>query len=64
MPRAIQVLESYYQESTGPYLLGDKITYVDFAVYQILDNDAAVGAKPVSSKLLRVMVISDLLTLT
>ncbi|KAK0390532.1 hypothetical protein NLU13_0036 [Sarocladium strictum] len=46
-PRAIRVLDSYYKEDKGgPYLLGDRVTYADFAVYQILDNDTCHGAKP------------------
>lgn len=32
-----------YAEIDGPYLLGDKITYADFAVYQSLDNDQRTG---------------------
>lgn len=43
-PRALRVFESYYKQNSGPYLLGDKITYADFAVYQIIDNDACAGA--------------------
>lgn len=46
VPRALRVLESYYKQASGPYLLGDKVTYADFAVYQIIDNDACTGAKP------------------
>jgi glutathione S-transferase len=46
VPRAIRVFDSYYKENGGPYLLGDKVTYADFAVYQILDNDNCTGAKP------------------
>lgn len=38
----------YYSENNGPYLLGDKITYADFAVYQSVDNDERIGALPVS----------------
>ncbi|KAL2209670.1 glutathione S-transferase [Sarocladium strictum] len=45
-PRAIRVFDSYYKEHSGPFLLGDRITYVDFAVYQILHNDSAAGAQP------------------
>ena len=33
----------YYAESEGPYLLGDKVTYADFAVYQSMDNDRRTG---------------------
>ncbi|KAM0458903.1 hypothetical protein ACHAPV_005893 [Trichoderma viride] len=35
-----------YAEIDGPYLLGDKITYADFAVYQSLDNDQRTGTLP------------------
>ncbi|KAI2948949.1 hypothetical protein CBS147323_10980 [Aspergillus niger] len=33
----------YYAETEGPYLLGDKVTYADFAVYQSMDNDRRTG---------------------
>lgn len=33
----------YSQDSSGPYLLGNMITYADFAVYQAIDNDIRLG---------------------
>ncbi|KKP02763.1 hypothetical protein THAR02_05152 [Trichoderma harzianum] len=45
-PQYYDVLAQYYAESGGPYLLGDKITYVDFAVYQSIDNDQRTGTLP------------------
>lgn len=46
-PQYYDVLAQYYSESEGPYLLGDKITYADFAVYQSIDNDQRTGTLPV-----------------
>ncbi|OKL59302.1 hypothetical protein UA08_05037 [Talaromyces atroroseus] len=40
------LISRYYAERGGPYLLGDKITYVDFAVYQSIDNDERIGTLP------------------
>ena len=57
VPRAIRVFDSYYKENGGPYLLGDKVTYADFAVYQILDNDNCTGAKPVCDFLCGVRLV-------
>lgn len=48
LPVYYAVVAKYYSESNGPYLLGDKITYADFAVYQSIDNDERIGALPVS----------------
>jgi prostaglandin-H2 D-isomerase / glutathione transferase len=38
--------EFYAQNNAGPYLLGDRITYVDYAVYQSADNDRRTGTLP------------------
>ncbi|KAL7920958.1 glutathione S-transferase [Trichoderma austrokoningii] len=46
LPLYYDVVSKYYSENKGPYLLGDKITYVDFAVYQSIDNDERIGALP------------------
>lgn len=51
LPWYYRVITKYYAERDGPYLLGDKITYVDFAVYQSLDNDERIGANPVRGPL-------------
>ncbi|KAH8124755.1 hypothetical protein ACSS6W_007602 [Trichoderma asperelloides] len=36
----------YSRDTSGPYLLGNKPTYVDFAVFQALDNDECIGCAP------------------
>ncbi|KAJ4329319.1 hypothetical protein N0V84_000214 [Fusarium piperis] len=46
LPWYYGIITQYYAEREGPYLLGNKITYVDFAVYQSLDNDQRIGANP------------------
>ncbi|CAG9982904.1 unnamed protein product [Clonostachys byssicola] len=43
-PKYVDLIAQYYADTEGPYLLGDKITYVDFAIYQSIDNDKRVGA--------------------
>ncbi|KAJ5149867.1 hypothetical protein N7448_001445 [Penicillium atrosanguineum] len=48
VPEYHRLLEQYYSENGGPYLLGDKITYADFAVYQSIDNDERTGTLPSS----------------
>ncbi|KPM41717.1 hypothetical protein AK830_g4821 [Neonectria ditissima] len=40
------VLDHYYSQSNGPFLLGDKVTYADFAVYQSIDNDERIKTLP------------------
>ena len=47
VPDFYNIFDTLYSRNKGPYLLGKEITYVDFAVFQALDNDAAVGATPV-----------------
>ncbi|UKZ88701.1 uncharacterized protein TrAFT101_004444 [Trichoderma asperellum] len=46
LPMYYAAVAKYYSENNGPYLLGDKITYADFAVYQSVDNDERIGALP------------------
>ncbi|EHK15275.1 uncharacterized protein TRIVIDRAFT_74722 [Trichoderma virens Gv29-8] len=46
VPQYYNVVAEYYSANNGPYLLGDKITYADFAVYQSIDNDERIGALP------------------
>ena len=48
MPHYYNVLAQYYSDRGGPYLLSDRITYADFAVYQSIDNDEKLGNLPVS----------------
>jgi prostaglandin-H2 D-isomerase / glutathione transferase len=44
VPEFHQILSHFYSLHEGPYLLGNEITYTDFAVFQALDNDKAIGA--------------------
>ncbi|CAG8925858.1 unnamed protein product [Penicillium salamii] len=46
VPTYYDLLAQYYSDVDGPYLLGDKITYADFAVYQSIDNDTRTGTIP------------------
>lgn len=47
MPGYYNLVAQYYADYVGPYLLGDRVTYVDFAVYQSIDNDQRTGTLPV-----------------
>jgi glutathione S-transferase len=47
VPEYHSLVAQYYSDFEGPYLLGDKITYVDFAIYQSIDNDRRTGTLPV-----------------
>ena len=47
VPEYHRVLSHYYSQNEGPFLLGNKVTYVDFAVYQSLDNEEKIGTLPV-----------------
>ena len=49
VPKYYDLIAKYYSDVNGPYLLGDKITYADFAVYQSIDNDTRIGTIPVSA---------------
>ncbi|RFU80200.1 glutathione s-transferase chloride channel, c-terminal [Trichoderma arundinaceum] len=46
VPKYYDILAQYYSETDGPYLLSEKITYADFAVYQSIDNDLRTGTLP------------------
>jgi glutathione S-transferase len=48
VPTYYSLMGQYYSDNEGPYLLGDRVTYVDFAVYQSIDNDERTGTLPVS----------------
>lgn len=48
-PTYYNLIAQYYEKHGGPFLLGDKISYADFAVYQSIDNDTKIGTLPVSS---------------
>ncbi|KAF4451545.1 Glutathione S-transferase P 10 [Fusarium austroafricanum] len=45
-PQYYDLLETYYNEREGPYLLGEQVSYADFAVYVSIDNDARTGTLP------------------
>lgn len=47
VPKYYDLLGQYYSDHDGPYLLGDKVTYADFAIYQSIDNDKRTGTLPV-----------------
>ncbi|KAH8822040.1 putative glutathione S-transferase [Xylogone sp. PMI_703] len=46
VPEFYNVISKYYSEHGGPFLLGDKVTYTDFAIYQSIDNNEKTGAQP------------------
>ncbi|RGP74631.1 glutathione s-transferase p 10 [Fusarium sporotrichioides] len=46
VPKYYDLLEKYYSEREGPYLLGDEVTYVDFAVFMSIDNDTRTKTLP------------------
>ncbi|KAH8892891.1 glutathione S-transferase [Thozetella sp. PMI_491] len=46
LPEYYSILGQYYSDHPGPYLLGNKITYADFAIYQSLDNDQRTRTLP------------------
>ncbi|KAJ3499589.1 hypothetical protein NLG97_g205 [Lecanicillium saksenae] len=45
-PEYYKVVAEYYAKNGGPYLLGNTITYADFALYQSIDNDSKIGTLP------------------
>ncbi|KAE8138989.1 glutathione S-transferase [Aspergillus pseudotamarii] len=47
-PEYYNLLDQYYRDQAGPYLLGNSVTYADFAVYQSIDNDERTGTLPLS----------------
>ncbi|KAL4732022.1 hypothetical protein ACLX1H_001027 [Fusarium chlamydosporum] len=46
VPDYHDLLDKYYSDREGPYLLGDEISYADFAVYMSLDNDTRTKSIP------------------
>ncbi|KAG8357047.1 hypothetical protein FVEN_g4930 [Fusarium venenatum] len=46
VPKYYDLLEKYYSEREGPYLLGDEVSYADFAVYMSIDNDTRTKTIP------------------
>lgn len=47
-PQFWALVGTHYDRTPGPFLLGDKITYADFAVYQAYADDTATKTIPVS----------------
>ncbi|KAJ4012698.1 hypothetical protein NW752_008415 [Fusarium irregulare] len=45
-PQYYNLIGKYYSDREGPYLLGDEISYTDFAVYVSIDNDARTKTLP------------------
>ncbi|KAI8711020.1 GST N-terminal domain-containing protein [Fusarium sp. LHS14.1] len=45
-PQYYDLIASFYADREGPYLLGDAVSYADFAVYVSIDNDARTGTLP------------------
>ncbi|KAF5530779.1 glutathione S-transferase P 10 [Fusarium mexicanum] len=45
-PPYYELLGQYYAEREGPYLLGDTVSYADFAVYVSIDNDIRTKTLP------------------
>ncbi|KAJ4264522.1 hypothetical protein NW762_005724 [Fusarium torreyae] len=45
-PQYYDLIGKYYADREGPYLLGDEVSYADFAVYVSIDNDARTGTLP------------------
>ncbi|KAH8811315.1 glutathione S-transferase [Xylogone sp. PMI_703] len=45
-PAYYNVIAQYYADRSGPYLLGDKITYADYLVYESIDNDEVTKSLP------------------
>ncbi|KAI7892886.1 glutathione S-transferase [Mucor mucedo] len=41
-PHYIDLFEKFYAKHNGPYVLGDNITYPDFLIYHLLDDDLAL----------------------
>ncbi|KAH8807095.1 putative glutathione S-transferase [Xylogone sp. PMI_703] len=48
VPDFYDVLSQYYSECGGPFLLGSRVTYADFAVYQSIDNNEKTGTLPIT----------------
>lgn len=46
VPQYYALMGKYYAEFKGPYLLGGKISYTDFAVFQSIDNERRTKTLP------------------
>ncbi|KAE8557310.1 hypothetical protein EYB25_002017 [Talaromyces marneffei] len=45
-PEYYNILSHYYSQRGGPFLLGDRVTYADFVIYQSLDDDRKTNTLP------------------
>ncbi|KIW82037.1 hypothetical protein Z517_05064 [Fonsecaea pedrosoi CBS 271.37] len=48
VPLYYGIWDKFYSQHPGPYLLGNTVTYADFAIFQALDNDEVLGWGPAS----------------
>ncbi|KAF5657684.1 glutathione s-transferase p 10 [Fusarium heterosporum] len=46
VPKYYDLIAQYYSDREGPYLLGDQVSYIDFAVYMSIDNDIRTKTSP------------------
>ncbi|KAF5620795.1 tol [Fusarium sp. NRRL 52700] len=46
LPKYYDLIAKYYSDREGPYLLGDEVSYADFAIYQSIDNDTRTKTIP------------------
>ncbi|KAF4342491.1 tol [Fusarium beomiforme] len=46
LPKYYDLIGQYYSDREGPYLLGNEISYTDFAIYQSIDNDTRTKTLP------------------
>lgn len=51
VPKFYSIVAQYYDDRKGPYLLGERITYADFAIYHAIDNNERIGANSADHKL-------------
>ncbi|EXJ75239.1 uncharacterized protein A1O5_01935 [Cladophialophora psammophila CBS 110553] len=49
VPRFYAIWDKFYSKNSGPYLLGNTVTYADFVIFQALDNDEVLGWAPAST---------------
>jgi len=59
LPKYYDLIAKYYSDREGPYLLGDEVSYTDFAIYQSIDNDTRTKTIPVGYISLDKFVIVD-----
>ncbi|KAH7224263.1 uncharacterized protein BKA55DRAFT_584351 [Fusarium redolens] len=46
LPKYYDLIAQYYSDREGPYLLGNEVSYTDFAIYQSIDNDTRTKTIP------------------